>query len=100
MAAKGGRGAGLPLRGRRKFLAQMPDDHEDDAPAPRAARGKGDAPSTGTKSWSVSEVGDWLATLGLGEYKAKFATHHISGAVLPLLSKDVLKSELGIPSLG
>ena len=123
----GGRGGGVPesasaeppaatadtVRGRQRFLARL----SSDAPAP-AAKGKGGssaapapsqnkgaaasapAPTSGPAAWTVEQVGAWLDELGLGEYRATFKANHVTGYTLPLLSKELLKSELNVASLG
>lgn len=54
---------------------------------------------TDTLDWSVSDVANYLETLGLGVYKEKFIENHVSGEVLPLLTENHLK-ELSIKSIG
>lgn len=63
------------------------------APPPLAA-------AVGPAGWGVMEVAHWLSELGFKQYAEAFKSHHVTGAVLPLLSKDVLKADLGIASLG
>ena len=45
------------------------------------------------------DVGDWLRSLGLGEYEAAFRDNEIDGAVLPKLTVDDLK-DLGVAAVG
>jgi class 3 adenylate cyclase/predicted ATPase/ABC-type transport system involved in cytochrome c biogenesis ATPase subunit len=45
------------------------------------------------------EVGDWLRSLGLGQYEATFRDNGIDGAVLPKLTVDDLK-DLGVAAVG
>src|SRR5271167_410339 len=45
------------------------------------------------------DVGDWLRSLGLGEYEPAFRDNKIDGEVLPNLTGDDLK-ELGVASVG
>ena len=56
--------------------------------------------AAGPAGWGVAEVARWLSELGFKQYAEAFKSHHVTGAVLPLLSKDVLKTDLGIASLG
>ncbi len=45
------------------------------------------------------DVGDWLRSLGLGEYEPAFRNNEIDGEVLPNLTGDDLR-ELGVASVG
>jgi hypothetical protein len=45
------------------------------------------------------DVGDWLRSLGLGQFEAAFRDNEIDGEVLPKLTSDDLK-ELGVASVG
>jgi len=45
------------------------------------------------------EVGDWLRSLGLGQFEAAFRDNEIDGEVLPKLTSDDLK-EVGVASVG
>jgi class 3 adenylate cyclase/predicted ATPase/tRNA A37 threonylcarbamoyladenosine biosynthesis protein TsaE len=45
-------------------------------------------------------VGEWLASLGLSEYAARFAEHRIDFSILQDLTDKDLKEELGIALLG
>jgi class 3 adenylate cyclase len=45
------------------------------------------------------DVGDWLRSLGLGEYESAFRDNEIDGAVLPKLTVDDLK-DLGVAAVG
>ena len=54
----------------------------------------------GPAGWGVADVARWLSELGFKQYAEAFKSHHVTGAVLPLLSKDVLKTDLGVASLG
>jgi class 3 adenylate cyclase/tetratricopeptide (TPR) repeat protein len=45
------------------------------------------------------DVGDWLRSIGLGEYAAAFADNHVDASVLPTLTSGDLK-ELGVLSIG
>src|SRR5271170_3977023 len=55
----------------------------------------------GTKSFgrATMDVGDWLRSLGLGQYDAAFRDNEIDGEVLPKLTGEDLK-ELGVGALG
>lgn len=43
------------------------------------------------KFWGVEEVGNWLESLGLAEYKEQFASHDIRGPELLNLDRPDLK---------
>src|SRR5208282_4170617 len=45
------------------------------------------------------DVGEWLRSLGLGQYEAAFRDNAIDGKVLPKLTAEDLK-ELGVASVG
>src|ERR1700732_2912001 len=45
------------------------------------------------------DVGDWLRSLGLGQYEAAFRDNEVDGAVLPKLTVDDLK-DLGVAVVG
>ena len=45
------------------------------------------------------DVGDWLRSLGLGQYEAAFRENEIDGEILPTLTAEDLK-ELGVAVLG
>src|SRR5271167_1614903 len=45
------------------------------------------------------DVGDWLRSLGLGEYEPVFRDNQIDAEILPNLTGDDLK-ELGVASVG
>jgi hypothetical protein len=45
------------------------------------------------------DVGDWLRSLGLGQYEAAFRDNEIDGKVLPKLTKEDLK-DLGVTIIG
>lgn len=49
--------------------------------------------------WGVEEVGNWLESLGLAEYKDLFARHDIRGTELLFLDRPDLK-ELGVTKVG
>ena len=46
------------------------------------------------KFWGVEEVGNWLESLGLAEYKELFAKHDIRGPELLALDRPDLKVRL------
>ena len=43
------------------------------------------------KFWGVEEVGNWLESLGLAEYKEQFARHDVRGPELLNLDRPDLK---------
>lgn len=43
------------------------------------------------KFWGVEEVGNWLESLGLSEYKEQFAKHDVRGPELLNLERSDLK---------
>ena len=45
------------------------------------------------------DVGDWLRSLGLGQYEAAFRDNEIDGEVLPKLTVEDLK-DLGVAVVG
>ena len=45
------------------------------------------------------DVGDWLRSLGLGQYEDAFRENEIDGEILPTLTAEDLK-ELGVAILG
>jgi class 3 adenylate cyclase len=47
----------------------------------------------------IMDVGDWLRSLGLGQYEAAFFDNAIDGKVLPKLTTEDLR-ELGVASVG
>ncbi|XP_068687349.1 diacylglycerol kinase delta-like isoform X1 [Montipora foliosa] len=51
------------------------------------------------KFWGVEEIGNWLESLGLAEYKELFAKHDIRGPELLALDRPDLK-ELGVTKVG
>mmetsp|Transcript_34534 Transcript_34534/g.58488 ORF Transcript_34534/g.58488 Transcript_34534/m.58488 type:complete len:308 (+) Transcript_34534:34-957(+) len=51
-------------------------------------------------AWSVKEVGEWLDTLELPQFKEVFQEQGIDGKTLISLSEAELKSELGVDKLG
>ncbi|XP_070213170.1 diacylglycerol kinase delta-like isoform X4 [Littorina saxatilis] len=51
------------------------------------------------RSWTVEEVGAWLDSLSLGEYRANFISHEIRGAELLNLERRDLK-DLGVTKVG
>ena len=88
----------VAARGRSRFLSRMgvvEGDEQAGSPPPPPP------PSVaGPAGWGTAEVACWLSELGFKQYAEAFKSHHVTGAVLPLLSKDVLKTDLGIASLG
>ncbi|XP_041350490.1 diacylglycerol kinase delta-like isoform X2 [Gigantopelta aegis] len=51
------------------------------------------------KQWMTEEVGQWLDSLGLGEYRDAFISHDIQGSELLTLERRDLK-ELGVTKVG
>ena len=50
--------------------------------------------------WDVTmDVGDWLRSLGLGEYEPAFRDNQVDSELLPTLTSDDLK-ELGVAAVG
>ncbi|GMF41283.1 unnamed protein product [Phytophthora fragariaefolia] len=49
-----------------------------------------------TAGWSVSDVGRWLDTLALAQYKRAFADATVDGALLLHLTDDDLRNSLGM----
>ncbi|KAH9513881.1 hypothetical protein Btru_031659 [Bulinus truncatus] len=47
------------------------------------------------RSWTLEEVGQWLESLSLGEYKDSFMSHEITGAELLNLERRDLKASGG-----
>ncbi len=46
-------------------------------------------------------MGQWIEeVVGLGQYRLLFAQNDVTGEILPSLTLDILKTELGISSLG
>lgn len=92
----------MATRGRAGFIARMGGGFAGSEPpdAPPPTSGASGKPATSPAAWSVAEVSKWLADLGYKQYAGAFKSSHITGAVLPLLSKDVLLTELGVEPLG
>lgn len=65
-------------------------------PEQRLAELMGQNPLT----WTCKDVGDWLDGFGLGKYRTKFIHHAVNGPLLPKLTDQILKEELGVRSLG
>lgn len=69
--------------------------------ASHLAEGGGTAPSSmenkgEVSTWSVNDVGDWLETLTLGQYREAFFDAAIDGAFLYDLNDEDLRNTLGI----
>ncbi|XP_055868599.1 diacylglycerol kinase delta-like isoform X5 [Biomphalaria glabrata] len=56
-------------------------------------------PAFEIRSWTLEEVGQWLESLSLGEYKESFMSHEITGAEVLNLERRDLK-DLGITKVG
>lgn len=52
----------------------------------------------GPLGWDTKAVIRWLNGLGFGQYADAFTSHHITGATLPILSKEVSRQQ-SAPSL-
>ena len=50
--------------------------------------------------WDVDRVGAWLQGLGMGQYKASFASNKVDGKALLSLEKQELKEDLEVAALG
>ncbi|KAJ1651234.1 hypothetical protein IWQ61_008154 [Dispira simplex] len=72
-----------------------------------ASKGDGDkginakemAPTNAIGHWNTDEVGEWLTSVGYGDYVTAMQENHITGDVLLLLDDTNLK-DLGIQSVG
>ncbi|KAL4125223.1 hypothetical protein PRIC2_008808 [Phytophthora ramorum] len=51
-------------------------------------------------AWSCADVGQWLGAQGFGEHAELFAANKISGAILPELTRNALRDDLGIAAFG
>ncbi|GFS07501.1 diacylglycerol kinase [Elysia marginata] len=56
-------------------------------------------PAFEIRSWTLEEVGQWLDSLALGDYKESFMSHEITGAELLNLERRDLK-DLGVTKVG
>ncbi|CAL1533005.1 unnamed protein product [Lymnaea stagnalis] len=56
-------------------------------------------PAFEIRSWTLEEVGQWLESLSLGEYRESFMSHEITGAELLNLERRDLK-DLGVTKVG
>ena len=95
-----GRGSAQPVpeapshpvaaRGRSRFLSRIGAEESNG----QAGSEPPPPPSlAGPAGWCVADVARWLSELGFKQYAEAFKSHHVTGAVLPLLSKDVLKTD-------
>jgi hypothetical protein len=50
--------------------------------------------------WSSADVGAWIASIGMQQYRKHFVHNAIDGTLLPEMDLEVLKSELKIATLG
>ena len=48
------------------------------------------------RAWSVEDVGEWLSSLALGQYRESFADAAVDGAFLLDLNDEDLRNTLGI----
>ncbi|KAG6609720.1 uncharacterized protein IUM83_00588 [Phytophthora cinnamomi] len=51
-------------------------------------------------SWSCADVGRWLGAQGFQEHVELFAANKISGSILPELTRNALRDDLGIAAFG
>lgn len=51
-------------------------------------------------TWGAKKVGDWLASIGLGEYANTFEQHCMTGDLLELLTEEHLRDSFGISIVG
>ncbi|KAG3174739.1 hypothetical protein PI126_g235 [Phytophthora idaei] len=51
-------------------------------------------------SWSCPDVGHWLCAQGFQEHVELFTANKISGAILPELTRNALRDDLGIAAFG
>uniref|UniRef100_H3GIZ3 SAM domain-containing protein n=1 Tax=Phytophthora ramorum TaxID=164328 RepID=H3GIZ3_PHYRM len=51
-------------------------------------------------AWSCADVVQWLGAQGFGEHAELFAANKISGAILPELTRNALRDDLGIAAFG
>ncbi|KAE9233955.1 hypothetical protein PF005_g2119 [Phytophthora fragariae] len=51
-------------------------------------------------SWSCADVGRWLSDQGFQEHVELFANNKISGSILPELTRNALRDDLGIAAFG
>eukprot|EP01087_Luapelamoeba_hula_P016560 TRINITY_DN5098_c1_g1_i1.p1 TRINITY_DN5098_c1_g1~~TRINITY_DN5098_c1_g1_i1.p1 ORF type:complete len:1182 (+),score=164.99 TRINITY_DN5098_c1_g1_i1:699-4244(+) len=51
--------------------------------------------------WTAHDVGEWIAAaLGMPQYRDAFVRNDISGEMLPTLTPEIIKLELGVTSYG
>ncbi|GLD97009.1 hypothetical protein PINS_up005692 [Pythium insidiosum] len=55
---------------------------------------------TDWRSWSCHDVAEWLVKTGFPQYTETFKVNDIAGDILPELSNDVLRDDLGIAAFG
>lgn len=60
-------------------------------PAPLSPFGSVFADSVPAAEWDLKDVGEWLDTLGCGEYRTIFENNHITGDILLELTRSDLK---------
>ncbi|KAI9995448.1 hypothetical protein PInf_012513 [Phytophthora infestans] len=61
---------------------------------------EGAEPALPWSSWTCSDVGSWLCAQGFQEHVDLFAANKISGAILPELTRNALRDDLGIAAFG
>ena len=50
--------------------------------------------------WNSVDVGTWICSIGMGQYKKKFLHNQVDGSLLMALDIGLLKQELSISPLG
>ncbi|EEY65926.1 uncharacterized protein PITG_03457 [Phytophthora infestans T30-4] len=61
---------------------------------------EGAEPALPWSSWTCSDVGSWLCAQGFQEHVDLFAANKISGAILPELTRNALRDDVGIAAFG
>ncbi|KAG7389778.1 hypothetical protein PHYPSEUDO_009698 [Phytophthora pseudosyringae] len=61
---------------------------------------EGAVPAAPWSAWSCADVGRWLRAQGFAEHEELFAANKISGAILPELTRNALRDDLGIAAFG
>ncbi|CAE7228950.1 unnamed protein product [Symbiodinium natans] len=92
-----------PLEARENATAVRCSDSAADAAGIAGRSDSKPSKSSSPTDWSVEEVVAWLHRLGydwVARYAPSFSFHQIDGAVLPQITANDLKEELGIKELG
>ena len=66
----------------------------------RKAAGQRRFKETAPGMWNVRDVCDWVESVGMGQYRKKFAHHAVDGPLLLKIDEAALKSEIGIVVYG